>query len=273
MSNSNVKMRYALVNGKKQLPEAGLHGICPMCGAEVISKCGTVRNPHWAHKSISDCDSWSEGKTDWHIKWQDNFPVEWQEVTIRKEECIHRADVCISDDKGNPVTVIEFQHSYLEQEDLSAREAFYPGLIWVVDVSEKKRDQKRFEDHKYCMYKEDAMGHLLRANRLDILFPKTWLNCHAPVFFDFSGFSSEKEQLLYCLYPNIFDGGERYVGCYTKDEFIAASRSGTIFPRILEICNIISNHIKAKAEYIRFVKEKRMNQLFPGGGSWRPRRL
>lgn len=162
-----------MVDGEKHLPEKGLHGICPLCGAEVMSKCGDVRIPHWAHKSLKDCDSWSEGKTDWHIDWQDKFPMEWQELTITRENIVHRADVCVPGDNAVPAAIIEFQHSYLEHEELTEREKFYPNLIWVVDVAEKKRDKTRFvknKNDKLLLNPLDKNGHLFEAHWLDEVF-------------------------------------------------------------------------------------------------------
>lgn len=137
-STGNVRMRYALVNGEKRLPEKGLHGVCPLCGAEVFSKCGVCRLHHWAHLHRDDCDTWSEGKTDWHIAWQDKYPKEWQEIIISKGTEKHRADVYIPDDTPHHEMTIEFQHSFLAQEQLQEREHFYNNLVWVVDLSNKK---------------------------------------------------------------------------------------------------------------------------------------
>ena len=40
---------------------------CPMCGGKVIAKCGDIMSWHWAHEA-SDCDTWSEGESDWHAQ-------------------------------------------------------------------------------------------------------------------------------------------------------------------------------------------------------------
>ncbi len=142
-----ARMRYAFVNGEKRLPEKGLHGTCPLCGAEVFAKCGVCRLHHWAHLHLRDCDSWSEGKTAWHIAWQDMYPKEWQEFTIQKATEKHRADVYIPDASNVPhnhCLTIEFQHSFLTLEELQKREHFYDNLVWVVDLSSKKRDIQKF---------------------------------------------------------------------------------------------------------------------------------
>ena len=74
-------MKFALVNGEKAEAQKGLRGICVNCPSEMIAKCGDVKIPHWAHKSKVPCDSWWENETEWHRKWKNLFPREWQEKT------------------------------------------------------------------------------------------------------------------------------------------------------------------------------------------------
>lgn len=59
--------------------------ICPSCDNEVISKCGEIKVWHWAHKNLTECDSWSEGETIWHKQWKDIVPKENREVVISKK--------------------------------------------------------------------------------------------------------------------------------------------------------------------------------------------
>ena len=62
---------------------------CPICNEKVISKCGSIKVWHWAHKSNIDCDEWYEPETQWHREWKSKFPKEQQEIIIGK----HRADI------------------------------------------------------------------------------------------------------------------------------------------------------------------------------------
>ena len=55
---------------------------CPICHAELILKKGDIITPHFAHKSIKDCDDFTHDMSDWHKEWQDLFPKENQEVII-----------------------------------------------------------------------------------------------------------------------------------------------------------------------------------------------
>ena len=109
----------------------GLRALCPSCNEIVISRCGEVNKPHWAHKK-NDCDNWSEPMSDWHINWQKKFPEKNQEITVSnfKGEK-HRADI-----KLNNGLVIEIQNSPIKISEIEKREIFYSGeggLIWVLN--------------------------------------------------------------------------------------------------------------------------------------------
>ncbi len=123
-------MRFALVNDEKANPQPKVHGRCPHCGEEVISKCGRVKIWHWAHKSREVCDPWWENETEWHRAWKDNFPKEWQEISALDPET---GETHIADVKTSHGMVVEFQHSTMPPEELAARERFYGNMIWIVD--------------------------------------------------------------------------------------------------------------------------------------------
>lgn len=134
-------MRFALVNDEKADPQPKLHGQCPHCGDEVISKCGRVKVWHWAHKSKEVCDPWWENETDWHRAWKDRFPKEWQEISAVDPETgeTHIADIKTSHD-----LVVEFQHSHMPLEEMAARERFYGNMIWIVDGQRGELDRNYF---------------------------------------------------------------------------------------------------------------------------------
>lgn len=122
----------------------GQRAECPHCRAEVLAKCGTVMVWHWAHVSIFDCDSWSEGETAWHMNWKRQFPQECREISVGS----HRADVLV---KGK--TIYEFQSKSLPTPDMLERERYYRRLgyvyFWVFNLSEKARHfslRKSFSD-------------------------------------------------------------------------------------------------------------------------------
>jgi len=123
-------MRFALINDEKTAPQPKLHGHCPHCGEEVISKCGKVKVWHWAHKSREVCDPWWENETEWHRAWKDNFPKEWQEISALDSET---GETHIADVKTPHGMVVEFQHSVMPIKEMAARERFYGNMIWIVD--------------------------------------------------------------------------------------------------------------------------------------------
>ncbi|MEN6333797.1 MAG: competence protein CoiA family protein, partial [Phycisphaerales bacterium] len=121
-------MYYALVNGDRTPPTQRLQGICPSCHTLVIPKCGKVKTWHWAHKSTSDCDAWSEPLTDWHLAWQSAV----LDTAVEVVKGSHRADIV-----GNDSVVIELQHSPITPEEITEREDFYGNIVWLFDATER----------------------------------------------------------------------------------------------------------------------------------------
>ena len=160
-------MRYALVNGVRQLPEKGIWGECPCCGQTAISKCGPLVVHHWAHKSGADCDTWSEPIGPWHLEWQGCVSPGCVEVVIGP----HRADIV-----GKDSRVIELQHSPIAAEAIAAREAFYGDMVWLFDATE------RFE---FITVGQRAFFALRRTKHLRA--------CMKPVFLDFGNCIVEVE--------------------------------------------------------------------------------
>lgn len=101
---------------------------CPVCEAEVIAKTGEVNTWHWAHRSMSDCDSWHEGETPWHLHWKNLFVGELEiEKVITRGGKKHRADLVAKNG-----TVVEFQYSSISPSEIREREQFYGDMTWVV---------------------------------------------------------------------------------------------------------------------------------------------
>jgi len=99
-------------------------GICPICESKLVPKCGVVKSWHWSHKSLTDCDSWSEPESEWHLNWKDYFEKEEQEVIMEN----HIADVKTKND-----LIIEFQNSPISPDDICDREIFYGNMIWILN--------------------------------------------------------------------------------------------------------------------------------------------
>ncbi len=136
-------MIFALDNGNRIAATPGAKAICPSCGTNVLAKCGSIKTWHWAHER-AECDAWQEGMTEWHLKWQSKFPVDLQEVVIRKDGVFHRADVLLPNGR-----VVEFQHSSIGVEEIQERERFYGSMIWVFDVRDAyKADRLLLRDRR-----------------------------------------------------------------------------------------------------------------------------
>lgn len=135
-------MRRALVDGEKLEARPKLRGRCPSCDSEMVAKCGRVKVWHWAHKRNPPCDPWWENETEWHRKWKDHFPADWQEFVA---EDLATGEKHIADVKTPFGLVIEFQHSAIDPAEIRAREAFYGEMIWIVDGLRGSLDKGYFE--------------------------------------------------------------------------------------------------------------------------------
>ena len=149
-------MLYANGKDKKKISSfdaiKGEEYFCPACGGLVILKSGKTNIPHFSHKSLQECDIFKSDMSDWHINWQNKFPIECREKIVKhtfeqadrytigsgleaEKEYIHRADVCINN------YVIEFQHSTITKEDFMLRNHFYVkagyNVIWIFDFRDE----------------------------------------------------------------------------------------------------------------------------------------
>jgi competence protein CoiA len=124
-------MQLALVNNNRIEAFSGGRGLCPICGSEMIAKCGPRVMHHWAHHRPKDCDPWWENETPWHREWKNLFPLECREVShVTDDGEVHRADI-----KTPTGIIIEIQHSPMTDYERQSREEFYKNLVWVVDGS------------------------------------------------------------------------------------------------------------------------------------------
>jgi len=120
-------MRYAnLNNNRVEASKDVIGAVCPVCGSSVFPACGNVNVHHFRHKDKADCDPWYEPMSEWHIKWQNEFPESFREIVLVKDQNIHRADILNS--KG---TILEFQNSPISEDQIISRENFYENMIWI----------------------------------------------------------------------------------------------------------------------------------------------
>ncbi len=183
-------MKFALVNGDKVEAAKGAKGLCPICGSELIARCGEVKVNHWAHKGNRNCDPWWENETEWHRAWKDRFPKSWQEV-------VHKADngeKHIADVKTDQGWAIEFQHSYIKPEERRSRDTFYQKLVWVVDGTRRKRDGAQFLNALNRGIPIGSNSPIVRTISNKCVLLREWAGSPSPVFFDFGG-----EQVLWWL--------------------------------------------------------------------------
>jgi len=209
-------MKFALVDNIKTIAIKGRKGICPSCSSEVIAKCGEVKEPHWAHKTMRNCDTWWESETEWHRNWKNRFPNQWQEI-IKYDKLTgekHIADICT-----NGELVVEFQHSHIVSDERIKREGFYKPMIWIVDGTRLKRDFIRFQ-MSMSSFKRTNMRGVFHVSSPAKCFPSNWLQSSVPVLFDFKGTqtldSKDSRNYLYCILPQI-NQNEITLGVLTRE--------------------------------------------------------
>jgi competence protein CoiA len=215
-------MHFALVNSERSPPSPGLTGFCPVCQGPMIAKCGDQRVHHWAHRGKRPCDIWSEPETPWHRGWKNKFPDQWQEV-IQFDAA---GEKHIADVRTPLGLTIEFQHSALRPDERAAREEFYGNMFWVVDGSRLTRDLPRFLDGLRSFRTLGNGVHI--APFPDEAFPGSWLDCAAPVFFDFENARGRTQQAshvtdaLWCLIPGRARG-QAVVWAVSRESFVRAT--------------------------------------------------
>jgi hypothetical protein len=111
-------------DGARLRPQRGERASCAQCGGEVLAKCGKYVSWHWAHR-VADCDSWSEGETEWHLGWKRAVVDAACEVVIGA----HRADI-----RTQAGLVVELQHSSIDPATIAEREHFYGAMAWLFDA-------------------------------------------------------------------------------------------------------------------------------------------
>lgn len=131
------------------------HYFCPACKSRMIIKRGKIIAPHFAHKTMGQCDPWYTGKmSQWHRKLQNKFPPEMQEVVLWNDDHTeyHVADVLVGR-KGKGL-VFEFQHSDISVETFISRTQFYMNLgcsvAWIFDYQDSSSPK--------CLFYENIMA-------------------------------------------------------------------------------------------------------------------
>lgn len=227
--------KFALVDGIRSEAKPKLRGKCCECDSVMISKCGTRRIPHWAHLTGQSCDSWHEPETAWHRAWKNNFPDEWQEISLRAPSGeIHRADV-----RTKHGCVIEFQHSPLSVAERVSREKFYEPMVWVVNGLRTRRAKRSFFNglRSRLPIDQKMFLYLMTADECSIL--EEWAGSSRLVFFDFGeweqGVDLFANRVLWSLSPKS-PKGQALLNPVPVETFIKEISEGAPFQeRVIEV--------------------------------------
>ncbi len=236
-------MKFALANEAKTEAQPGLKGNCIFCQSATISKCGSVKIWHWAHKSKMPCDPWWENEAEWHRAWKNRFPTDWQEKSHTDSAT---GEKHIADIKTDKELVIEFQHSAIKPDEIKSREAFYKNMVWVVDGTRLKKDYPRFCDGFSNLKPFFKQGFFLSRFPTKC-FPVAWLTSSVPVYFDFQGIDlinspDMKRSTLWCLFPSV--EGHVLVAGVSREQFreLASVAPDKLFVR--ELHNFIPEYLQ-----------------------------
>ena len=128
-----IDQNHKKINIEKANP--GDKYFCQQCGGELFIRFCTKKRTHFAHKpKQKPCsDTWDKhyDKSIWHKDWQNEFPIENQEVTVPFGNVFHRGDVVTG------TNVVEFQHSSIKGVTFEKRNKFYLNagykVIWLFD--------------------------------------------------------------------------------------------------------------------------------------------
>jgi competence protein CoiA len=212
-------MKFASIGSQRLEAQPGLTAKCPSCAADVIAKCGNVRDWHWAHRGARVCDPWWESETAWHRRWKNEFPSDWQEIIhIAPSGEKHVADVKTKGDM-----VVEFQHSFLNAEERISREGFYRRMVWVVDGSRRKRDAAQLLKCIGPLAWNNPPYILHRTNDSECALLRDWHSSTVPVYFDLGIGENDRTPILWRLDP-ISQIGGMYLTPVSRESFLKTHR-------------------------------------------------
>lgn len=173
-------MYIALNKDKRRITvQQAVHGdtfFCPFCMEKMFLKSGKERMSHFSHYPHTECkDSWNDqyDTSEWRYEWQQQFPLENQEVIVQWENVRHRADVLIDR------TVIEFQHKPLSAGKFNDKNIFYHNnsgykVIWLYDMRALSENKELAEipnnDYIWQNSVSSFRKYILKAGRIELFF-------------------------------------------------------------------------------------------------------
>lgn len=171
-------------------------GFCSVCGQKLIPRCGDINVHHWAHVA-GDCDTWSEGESEWHLGWKSILDPSAIEVRMGP----HRADIYVAP------YVIELQNSPIDLDAIKEREKFYVFMIWLFNGADYI---DRFHMDPFVNKRgQTCIGFYWEHHRKHVLM------CDRPVFIDFG-----EKGIFEIVYKNP-DKPSGWGWLWTRDQFIS----------------------------------------------------
>ena len=196
---------------------------CPYCDAPMTQRRGQINIPHFAHMKGHLCtDSWRyEEMSEWHLSWQQFYPLENQEVPVVNDLGRHRADVLING------TVVEFQHSPMSTEEFQERNAFYTAcgyrVVWLFDARDAYQSNLTVDEYAANVYRWKHPPKTLTGFDL---YGKV------QVFFHLQDETHEENgvviRLTWCADGDLSYFKSSSSECYTEAEFVELTSTGTI---------------------------------------------
>jgi hypothetical protein len=136
--------------------------------------------------------------------------------------------------------VLEFQHSFLNQDERESRERFYPKMVWVINGLRRKQDKARFFATlrgPLGVYSKLPMYSILRSESALL---RDWGANRVPVYFDFGcDEANDTPQLntgaLWRLNPDASGGrASAYLSPVARAEFLSAHLDGLDFEEMFK---------------------------------------
>ena len=212
--NINFESQYAFVNKKCFSINEYLNNknsfenqklLCSN-GHELILANGKIVKPYFRHKNSEDVGGFP--MTEWHCKWQSNFPITEVEFKHKTNQLRNRrADIVLEEFKQ----ILEIQHSKIESGEVNSRIKDYSlhehTVKWIIDsqqsINIKKNGERRILEFtsNYWLY-------------------QSFLDCDT-IYYDIDGFIYQVKPALVKSYQ--VDVSEPKL----KSEFIEALKTNT----------------------------------------------
>lgn len=202
-----IDERGNLVNLLEYIPENIKNKYyCPSCKALLVLKKGKIKSPHFAHKSLKTCHSWSENESFQHLELKKEL-YQWfskhdkVEVERYLPELNQTPDLLVNDK-----IAIEIQCSSLSLQRLKERTENYRGhgfsVIWLMgnglwlrkEMTELQKNLMYFSNNRgFYFWELDLQNRKLRLKSL------IHQDLRGKIFHLTDEFSFDRGNLLYIL--------------------------------------------------------------------------